>query len=68
MVAMQWYLYIYPSGDWWWQQRMMKLSVKAKIGSFGGYPRLFSDEGDWSELMDGGYNGREAMHGGQGHG
>ena len=47
---------------------MMKLSVKAKIGSFGGYPRLFSDEGDWSELMDGGYNGREAMHGGQGHG
>ena len=42
-----------------------ELEAKAKNGSYGGYPRLFSDDGGWSELKDGGYSGGKAMYGDQ---
>ena len=60
------------SDDWWRRLWRMKLSIveelatKAKNGSFGNCPRLFFSKGGWSELKDGGYSGREAMHSGQG--
>ena len=44
---------------------MEEFAAKAKNDSFGDCPRLFLDDGGWSKLKDGGYSGREAMHGSQ---